>query len=97
MSKNFIIILERWIVIPLIGYLITINWFKPEDKDWLIPLVDNVFGSAFIIIAYILTHKTQLSENGKGESLWLKCKELFFRKPEPPVTTTTTTTTERVK
>lgn len=91
MSKNFILILERWIVIPLIGYLITINWFKPADKDWLIPLVDNVLGSAFIIIAYTLTHKTQLSENGKSENFWLKCKELFFRKPVSPAVPPTDT------
>ncbi len=84
MNSQFIVLVERWLVIPLIGYLITINWFRPEDKSWLIPLIDNVFGSAFIILAYIMTHKTPVVDNSKNLSFWEKCKSFLFKNPTPP-------------
>lgn len=63
LNKGFTLLLERWIVIPLIGALIAHGFITQGDSEFWIVLLDNVLGGLFIIGAWILTHKSIPGEN----------------------------------
>lgn len=93
-NREFILVLERWVVAPIIGMLIIHGLVDPKDSALLTQLSDQFLGTAVIIVAYIVTHhhsKTTVTTEqttGTPASFWLwdKVKGLLFTK--------TTVTTE---
>ena len=98
-SQEFILILERWIVIPLVTYLVAQGFIPKEHRDSAVQIVDQITAVSFMVIAYLATHKrasttTTTVESGMEQQqalgLWNKLQGFIFT----PTTKTTTTTTE---
>jgi len=94
-NREFILIIERWLVAPLIGLLIIHGLVNPKDSGWLTTVVDQFLGTGFIIVAYIVTHHhakttttTEIISTGDSMKLWDRIKGFILTK------TTTTETTE---
>ena len=85
-SYEFVVILERFLVIPFIGYLISNGFFAPESKDWLVPLLDHTLGILFVFIFYELTHRPlpagheTIERRSYMTSLWNRISLFVFKR-----------------
>jgi hypothetical protein len=88
MSKPFVIIIERYLAIPFIGFLIGHGILGMENKDVSVQIVDQIISGVVMITLYILSHKTKYDDPGKPQSAPIIAffKSLFARLYTPKVT-----------
>lgn len=87
-DNEFIALLERWVVIPFVGYLIAHGFFGADSKDSLVALFDNILGTAFVFFFYYVTHPrvnpTDPKVSNMLSTLWTKVSNFVFAKPKDP-------------
>jgi hypothetical protein len=91
-NREAILIIERFIVLPLMGYFIAHGFLTHGDMGWLVDLLDNVFAFAFVTFFYWLTHrKSNPEQTTISLNFWNKFKGFFVRTMSSPKVTTVST------
>jgi hypothetical protein len=87
LPRNLIIILERYITIPVVVWLISQGLFGVEQKEALVEVINNILSAVILITMLFLSHNEQSHTSGHHKHFvnhFVELLKKIFTTPKKP-------------